>query len=93
MTVGCVSKQVPRAPVEAERANIRSGAVLGVVACLTASQSHIPRARHGLVPLARWGRNGEREHQSTHEATYQDPALVQPIQHARAVPACAIGQT
>jgi hypothetical protein len=93
MTVGCVSEQVPRAPVETKRAHIRSGAVGCLVACLTASQSHIPRARHGLVPLAWWGRDCEREHQSTHEATYQGPALVQPIQRARAVPPCAIGQT
>jgi hypothetical protein len=69
MTVGCVSEQVPRAPIEAERPHIRSGAVLCVVACFTLGEGHIPRARHGLVPLARWGRNGEREHQSTHEAT------------------------
>jgi len=69
MTVGCVSEQVPRAPIEAKRAHIRSGAVLCVVACLTLGKRHIPRARHSLIPLAWWGRNCEREHQSTHEAT------------------------
>jgi hypothetical protein len=42
MTIGCVSKQVPRPAVEAERAHIGTGAVGCLVACLTASQSHIP---------------------------------------------------
>jgi hypothetical protein len=93
MAVGCVSEQVPCAPIETKRAYIRSGAVGCVVACLTLRKRHIPRARHGLVPLGRWGRNCKREHQSTHEATYQGPALVQPIQRARAVPPCAIGLT
>jgi hypothetical protein len=35
MTVGCVSEQVPSPAVEAKRANIRPGAVRGLVACLT----------------------------------------------------------
>jgi len=69
MAVGCVSEQVPRASVETKRAHIRSGAVGCFVACLTLGKRDIPRARHRLVPLGRWGRNGEREHQSTHEAT------------------------
>jgi hypothetical protein len=63
------------------------------VACLTLSKGYIPRAGHSLIPLGRWGRDCEREHQSTHEATYQGPALVQPIQRARAVLPCATGQT
>jgi hypothetical protein len=62
-------KEIKRAAVETERTNITTGGVLGVVACLAASESHIPRARKRLVPLGRWGRDGEREHQSTHEAT------------------------
>jgi hypothetical protein len=93
MTVGCVSEQVPCASVEAERPHIRSGAVGCFVACLTASKRHIPRARKRLVPLGRWGRKCHREHQSTHDTTEQGPALIQPIQHARAVPPCATGPT
>jgi hypothetical protein len=69
MTIGCVSKQVPCASIETKRANIGTGAVGCFVACLTLGKRDIPRARKRLVPLGRWGRNGEREHQSTHEAT------------------------
>jgi hypothetical protein len=79
MTIGCVSKQVPRASVETERPHIRTSGVGCFVACLTASQSHIPLTIECLVPLARRCRHCEREHQRTHEATYQGPALVRRI--------------